>query len=286
LTALSDEVLAFVSSSEFWKVNQSFLERGDVIHHELNLETSLHPLSLEFLFRTYLDLINRHVVSVGHAIVQDQAYIKLYTVERPIVNVVWQYNNSVTIGPQERWYTTWTDSDVEAYMTRVEPRPATPSDLESISEYFESTAWKDAEHKLLDDETEHFHVFVRTELDPFDLEEPFRQAVVRMGLQITAPAFYLAQSKDHPLAEPDREAMWLGLAPDGTKNFEVSCIYSPGVLLEPKQLSADELLYGGDGWTTSQYRAFVSKQPYEVLTLSEAQKIASVMADVKRSDDS
>ena len=284
MTALSDEVLAFVSSSEFWKVNQSFLERNDVIHHEINLETSLHPLSLEFVFREYLGLINRRVVSVGHAIVQDRAYIKLYTVERPIVNVVWKYNGTVTIGPQERWYTTWTDADVDAYMTRVGPRAASPSDLEVVSQFFDSTAWKDAEHKLTDDETEHFHVFVRTELNPFDLEEPFRQAVEGIGLRVTAPAFYLAQSKDHPLAEPEREAMWLGLAPDGTKNFEVSCIYSPGVLLEPKELSADEVLYGGDGWTTSQYREFVTRQPYQVLTLSEGQEIARAMAAANGSE--
>lgn len=70
----------------------------------------------------------------------------------------------------------------------------------------------------------------------------------------------------------------MGLAPDGTKNLEISCIYAPGVVLEPKELSPDERLYGGDGWTTTQYREFVKQSPYEVLTLAEAREIAANMA--------
>jgi hypothetical protein len=73
--------------------------------------------------------------------------------------------------------------------------------------------------------------------------------------------------------------MWLGYAPAGIKSFEVSCIFSPGIVLSPKELTAKERLYGGDGWTTNEYRRFVLATPRsEVLTPAEARAIANAMA--------
>jgi hypothetical protein len=278
VTDLSDELTAYFRTAEAWAENERFMARTDVIHHEVNFETRVHPVTLEFLFLEYLQLIGRRVRSVGHAIVGDLGYIKLYTIERPILNVVWRFNPEVTIGPQERWYTTWTDADVSDYMNRIRPRQLAQSELKAVDRYFADKAWQEIEEKLRDSETEHFHVFVRTELDPFDLEAPFRKAIERTGLEIEVPAFYLAQPEEHPLAEPGREAMWLGLAPNGTKNLEISCIHAPGTLLEPKELSREERYYGGDGWTTSQYRRFVQQSPYEALTLGEARVVAAAMA--------
>lgn len=133
MTRLPDELTAFFRTSESWAVNESFIARSDVIHHEVNFETRLHPLALEYLFLEYLKLIGRQVRSIGHAVVGDLGCIKLYTVERPILNVVWRYNAEIAIGPQECWYTTWTHMDVDGYMARVRPRPATRVDLDAVS---------------------------------------------------------------------------------------------------------------------------------------------------------
>jgi hypothetical protein len=216
-----------------------------------------------------MDALGRDVRNVGHAFVGDNGYLKIYTRTRPILNVVWQYDPAVALAPQEEWFTTWTDDDEEAYMKRVEPRSHAESDQEEIAAYFRSQAWTRVLEMLADDEIEHFHAFVRTEIDPHALTPFFVSELEANGFELTVPVFYLAQSDDHPLAD-GRSAMWIGLIPDGTKSLEVSCIHSPGVVLEAKEMSDLERLYGGDGWTTAEHKAFIQRSQYEILTLNEA----------------
>jgi hypothetical protein len=252
--------------------------RPDVIHHEVNVETNVDPVALEYLFLEFVRLIGRRVESIGHAIVGDCGYIKLYTIERPILNVVWRHQHDRTIAAQETWYTTWTDEDVADYLTRVQPRRATSDDAEAIAQFFESDAWQGVISKLSDEDTEHFHAFVRTELHPDDLDQAFRRALEPLGFTSRVPTFYLAQPREHPLAEPGREAIWLGYAPPGVKSFEISCIHSASATLATTELTANERLYGGDGWTASQYSAFLKETPRgETLTAGEAKLVAEAM---------
>ena len=281
MTAVVDQVVDFMTESEFWAENVSYLRREDVIHHEINIETNLHPLGLEFLFLEYLRFHNRDVRNVGHAIVGDIGYIKIYTVSRPIVNIVWRYASDIVIGPSsEKWFTTWTDDDERQYLERVKPRKLTSEDSTGLTEYFVSPSWQQILRNLEDPEMEHFHVFVRTELDPHELGTSFRDALIAAGYEMRVPVFFLAQPEEHPLAEPGREAMWIGLIPDGTTSLEISCIYAQGVLLEPKELSDAERLYGGEGWTVTQLKEFIRRAPYEILTLNEAKEILKTVTRV------
>lgn len=175
MSETADTLIKFFTESEFWATNRDFITREDVIHHEVHFETSIDPISLEYLFLEYLGVLERRVESIGHAIVGDTAYIKLYTIERPILNAVWKYNENVVISEQDPWYVSWSDADVASYLERVRPRRATAADAAKAEEFFESEAWLDVASKLHDSETEHFHVFVRTELHPDDLDHYFRR---------------------------------------------------------------------------------------------------------------
>jgi hypothetical protein len=273
-----DNLSSFFRESDFWTTQHEFLMRADVIHHEVNIETNIDPVALEYLFLEFLQLIGRRVESIGHAIVGDCGYIKIYTIERPILNVVWRHNPDCVIAPQENWYTTWTDADVTRYLSRTQPRRASAEDLQEIEDFFASRVWRDVIAKLTDDETEHFHAFLLTELHPDDLDHAFRAALENLGFSIRVPTFYLPQPEEHPLAEPGREAIWLGYAPPGVKSFEISCIFASDVTLGTKEYTAKERLYGGDGWTTSQYNDFIMNNPRgQILTPGEARLVARAM---------
>jgi len=273
MTAIVDEVTSFLSESDFWTENLKYQERPDVIYHEINIETNLHPLGLEFLFVEYLKARDLHIKNIGHAAFGDTAYLKPYTAERPIVNFVWKYNPDVVIGPNpERWFSTWYEEGERDYLERVAPRRATSADLEVIGRYFATDHWQQVLAKLGDPEMEHFHVFLHTELHPYDLAGPLRDAIEKGGFAINVPTFYLVQADDHFLAD-GRQAIMIGLIPDGTTSVEISCIHTPGVIIAPKELSDKERLYGGEGWTVTQYKDFIRKDPYEILTFNEAREI-------------
>lgn len=143
MSETADTLIKFFTESDFWATNRDFLTREDVIHHEVHFETSIDPISLEYLFLEYLGVLERRVESIGHAIVGDTAYIKLYTIERPILNAVWRYNENVVISEQDPWYVSWSDADVASYLERVRPRRATAADAAKAEEFFESEAWLD-----------------------------------------------------------------------------------------------------------------------------------------------
>lgn len=274
MTQIADEVTSFILESDYWAENVEFLNRGDVVYHEINLETNLHPIGLEYLFLKYLKGLGRDIRNVGHAVFDDLLYLKPYTVESPIVNFVWTFNPEVTLGPKpDQWFTTWVKDGEREYFQRVKPRRATPSDYVELDEYFETEHWKELVAKLRDPEMEHFHAFLWTELHPDDLKAPFRDAFVKKGFDMRVPQFYLPQPADHPLAD-GRNAIMIGYIPDGNTSVEISFVFRKGgPAVAPKELSADERVYGGDGWTIRQYKERVREYPYEVLSLREANDI-------------
>lgn len=279
MSEIIDKVSGFLSHSNFWKENLRHLECPNVVYHEINLETNLHPLGLEFLFLKYLEGRGQDVRNVGHAVFGGCGYLKTYTTERPIVNFVWKYKSDVTIGPQpEQWFSTWKKAHETDYFMRVKPRHANVGDLEAVDTYFHSAHWREVLSKLSDPDIEHFHVFLRTELHAYDLQGPFTNAIRAEGFEINVPPFYLTQTDDHPLAD-GRDAIMIGLIPDGTTSVEISLIHTKNVVLQPKELSEAERVYGGDGWRLSEFKEFIRGAPYEVLTLSEAQVIVERVLD-------
>ena len=48
-------------------------------------------------------------------------------------------------------------------------------------------------------------------------------------------------------------------------------------MLEPKVLTDEDRVYGGDPWTVQDFKEFTARDPYEVLTLSEARAVVDAI---------
>lgn len=259
------DVLKFFQS-EGWARFETRLDDPEVSFFEIKVATTIHPLSLEYLVVEYLNRIGRRVRNVGHAFVGDWAWIKIYPEVRPIVNVVWRFRRGEIIaGADEGELDTWTDEGEAIYLAKVASRRMSEADRAEVNGYLESDHWKQVLTWFDDDETEHFHVYLLTELHPHDLEPLFTACLAANGFELNVPPFFLAR--------PDLGLMWIGLAPDGMTSLEIACIHSPGVVIEPKVLTAEDRSYGGDPWTVGDYKEFTTRDPYQLLTLSEARAI-------------
>ena len=259
------EVVGFLQS-EAWAPAAERLHDPDVSFFEVKVTTSIHPLSLEYLFVEYLNRIGRRVRNVGHAFVGDWAWIKIYPEVRPIVNVVWRYGDGdVIAAADEGELDTWTDQGERSYLSDVTPRRMSAADAAEVDAYLESDHWKQVLSWFNDDQIEHFHVYLQTELHPHDLEPKFTKSIAANGFELNVPPFFLAR--------PDLGLMWIGLAPDGMTSLEIGCIHTPGIVLQPKVLTAEDRTYGGDPWTVSDLREFTTRDPYQVLLLSEVRSI-------------
>ena len=262
---LARDVVRFFESSD-WEPAEERLHDPDVSFFEVRVTTTIHPLSLEYLMVEYLNRMGRDVRNVGHAFVDDWGWIKLYPKERPIVNVVWRYRaGHAIVAADEGELDTWTDRGERAYLDEQEPRRMTNEDAVEVTGYLESEHWKQVLAWFADDEVEHFHVYLLTDLHPHDLEPELTASLSAHGFESNVPPFFLAR--------PDLGLMWIGLAPDGMTSMEIACIHTPGSILEAKNLTAGERQYGGDPWTVSDYRNFAGRDPYQVLTLSEIRSI-------------
>ena len=264
-TTLRDGLLDFFRSSE-WADAQALLDDPGVSFFEAKVTTSVHPLSLEFLFVEYLNRTGRRVRNVGHAFVGEWGWIKIYPEIRPVLNIVWRYDGSSVIAAHpEDFLDVWTDEGERDYLEDVGPRRVTGADRDGIRSYLVSDHWQQVLDRYADHETEHFHTYLRTDLHPHDLAPYLVESLAERGFPLRVPPFFLAR--------PDLGLMWIGLAPDGMTSQEVACIHTPGTLLEPKELTDQDREYGGDPWTVVDFRERVARDPYEVLTLSEARRI-------------
>ena len=268
-TATQDGLLDFFGSNT-WADAHALLEDPEVSFFEAKVTTMIHPLSLEYLFVEYLDRMGRRVRNVGHAFVGEWGWIKIYPETRPVLNVVWRYDDSSIIAAHpEDFLETWTDEGESDYLDDVGPRRVTEEDREGILSYIASDHWQQVLGWFADHETEHFHTYLHTELHPHDLAPYLIRSLEEQGIVLGVPPFFLAR--------PDLGLMWIGLAPDGMTSQEVACIHTPGALLEPKELTDQDREYGGDPWTVTDYRERVARDPYRVLTLSEAREIVDAL---------
>ena len=264
-TTLRDGLLDFFHS-DAWADAQALLEDPGVSFFEARVTTAVHPLSLEFLFVEYLDRIGRRVRNVGHAFVGEWGWIKIYPEVRPVLNVVWRYDDSSVIAPApDDFLEVWTDEGERSYLEDVGPRRATGADHDRIRSYVASAHWQQVLGWFADHETEHFHTYLHTDLHPHDLAPFLTESLAAHGFDLGVPPFFLAR--------PDLGLMWIGLAPDGMTSQEVACIHTPGTLIEPKELTDEDREYGGDPWTVTDFRERVAQDSYHVLTLSEARGI-------------
>ena len=264
-TTLRDGLLDFFRSSE-WADAQALLDDQEVSFFEAKVDTVVHPLSLEFLFVEYLDRLGRRVRNVGHAFVGEWGWIKIYPEVRPVLNVVWRYDASSAIAAHpDEFLDVWTDGGERNYLEEVSPRRVTEADRNGLLSYLSSDHWGQVLGWFADHETEHFHTYLHTDLHPHDLAPFLVESLAERGFRLDVPPFFLAR--------PDLGLMWIGLAPDGMTSQEVACIHTPGALIEPKELTAEDREYGGDPWTVTDFRERVARDPYQVLTLSEARGI-------------
>ena len=264
-TELRDGLIDFFRS-EAWGKAQGLLDDPGVSFFEAKVTTVVHPLSLEYLFVEYLDRIGRRVRNVGHAFVGEWGWIKIYPEVRPVLNVVWRYDPSAVIAAHpDEFLDVWTDDGERSYLEDVGPRRIDDKDRQGIISYLASDQWQQVLGWFADHETEHFHTYLHTELHPHDLAPFLVDSLAERGFELGVPPFFLAR--------PDLGLMWIGLAPDGMTSQEVACIHTPGTLLESKELTAEDREYGGDPWTVADFRRRVAKDPYRILTLSEARGI-------------
>ena len=168
-TKLRDGLLDFFRS-DAWADAQALLDDPGVSFFEAKVTTVVHPLSLEFLFVEYLDRLGRSVRNVGHAFVGEWGWIKIYPETRPVLNVVWRYDDSSVIAAHhEDFLDVWTDEGERNYLEDVGPRRATGTDRDGILSYVASDHWQQVLDWYADHETEHFHTYLHTDLHPHDL---------------------------------------------------------------------------------------------------------------------
>ena len=120
--------------------------------------------------------------------------------------------------------------------------------------------------KMVDPEIEHFHVFLLSEIHPYDLAERFTVALRDAGYGKLDP-YYLASF----------EKMWIGYVLPGTTSLEFVVTHSPGTVLESQKLTPADRAYGGDGFTVSQFKTFVRSAPYEMVTLGEIRQALEIV---------
>ena len=265
MSEMVDDVLRFLRSED-WAPVAALLDDPTVSFFEAKVTTTIHPLSLEYLFVEYLNRRGRQVKNVGHAFIDDWAWIKIYPQMRPIVNIVWRYGNDEVIATaDEGGLDKWTDESEQAYLSDRAPRRMSDSDADEVRAYLESDHWKQVLSWFGDDEVEHFHIYLLTDLHPYDLEPHFTNSLAAHGFDLDVPPFFLAR--------PDLGLMWIGLAPNGMTSLEIACIDTTGVVLKPKVLTDEDRAYGGDPWTVAHLKEYTARDPYQILTLAEAQSI-------------
>jgi len=270
MTSTVEELVTFFRS-DYWAENIDLMHRSDLTLHEVMLSTSVHPVTLEFLFDRYLAAMGKDVVNVGHAVVGNRGLVKYYTADRPSFFLMWTYGEDSLIGPDPDGATVLLgDAGERSYLDDVIPRRINDSDHDAIDRYFASEHWDEMLGKMRDPDIEHFHDFLLTEIHPYDLAERCTDAIRDAGYGEVEPYY---------LPRPDIGSMWIGYAPPGTKSMEFVATHTPGAVLEPQELTDADRAYGGDGFTVSQLREFIAKDPYRPVTLSEAR---AVLAEVLR----
>jgi hypothetical protein len=272
---LVDEIVEFLSASEFWEESLARFDDADVVFHESRIETALDPTALEYLFRELLRARGADIRNVGHAVYGDLAWIKFYSVGSPVFNVTWRYRHGTVLEPYAAEpFATWRHSDIAAYVEACEPRLPTSQDVEKINVYLGSKHWQDQMlAKIADPEIEHFHLYLETELDPRVLEVFLREALRLAGVVSNVPAFFLA-NPGH-----ERPGMWVGHAPDGRTSWEIVLYHTPGVVLGPAKITQADRDYGGDGWTIQQYKAYAERFEWTSFALNDAD---AVLAQLRR----
>ena len=268
MTSTVEGLITFFRS-DYWAENIDLMHRSDLTLHEVMLSTSVHPVTLEFLFDRYLAAMGKDVVNVGHAVVGNRGLVKYYTADRPSFFLMWTYGEDTLIGPDPDGSTVLLgDAGEQSYLADTAPRRINASDHDAIDRYFASDHWQEMLGKMRDPDIEHFHDFLLTEIHPYDLAERCTDAIREAGYGDVAPYF---------LPRPDIDSMWIGYAPPGTKSMEFVATHTPGAVIEPQELTDDDRAYGGDGFTVTQMREFITKDPYRPVTLSEAR---AVLAEV------
>ena len=268
MSSTVEELITFFRS-DYWAENIELMHRPDITLHEVMLSTSIHPVTLEFLFDRYLEMVGKNVVNVGHAVVGNNGLIKYYTSDRPSFFLMWRYDGEALIRPDSAGsIILLDDAGEQGYLDDVAPRRIVDSDHAAIDRYFASDHWQEMLGKIRAPDIEHFHAFLLTEVHPYDLAERCTAAIREAGYGDVEPYY---------LARPDIGSMWIGYAPPGTKSMEFVATHTPGAVLEPQELTAADRAYGGDGFTVTQLREFIAKDPYRPVTLSEAR---AVLAEV------
>jgi len=269
MSTVVEELIDFFRS-DYWAENIELLKQPDLTLHEVMLSTSVHPVTLEYLFDRYLAAAGKEVVNVGHAVVGERGLVKYYTADRPSFFLMWRYGGGGLIGPDPDGSTVLLGGAGEqSYLDDVSPRRIADSDHDAIDRYFASRHWEEMQDKMRSADIEHFHAYMLTEVHPYDLAERCTAAVREAGYGEAEPYY---------LARPDIGSMWIGYAPPGTKSMEFVATHTPGAVFEPQpELTAAERAYGGDGFTLTQLREFIDRSPYLPVTLGEARAVLSAV---------
>ena len=121
MTSTVEELVTFFRS-DYWAENIDLLHRSDLTLHEVMLSTSVHPVTLEFLFDRYLAAMGKDVVNVGHAVVGNRGLVKYYTADRPSFFLMWTYGEDALIGPDPDGSTVLLgDAGERSYIDDVRP---------------------------------------------------------------------------------------------------------------------------------------------------------------------
>ena len=268
MTSTVEQLVEFFRS-DYWAESEELLHKPDITLHEVMLATRIHPVALEFLFDRYLAARSKNVVNVGHAVVGRNGLVKFYTSDRPSFFLMWRYDPDILIGPDPDGSIVVLDDDGErSYLESLTPRRIETADRAVIDDYFESEHWDQMLVKMRDPDIEHFHVYLLTDIHPYDLAAPFTAAMEGAGYGALQPYY---------LARPDIGSMWLGYVPPGTTSMEFVATHTPGSVLEPQELSDTDRAYGGDGFRVSQLKKFIRSEPYEVVTLGEMRAVLTAI---------
>jgi len=238
---------------------------------EICITTRVYPPAYEELVQDHFKSMGWHVISVCHAVVGEDCYIKIQTLEAPPFNVVLSYDQNTTVKPRENKYKYWTVRDTETYLMKHSFQEVTVSDEKEIKQYFRGEHWKTYMNKGKLPEIEHFHIYLESKLNPKELEKYFIKAIEEAGYTLNTACRYISR--------PDIDTMFISFTPTSSPSFEVALKYDPQVTLKPKDLTPQEKAYGGEGWTKEQTKKFIDKYPWKKLSKQQIFKVRSTILD-------
>lgn len=268
--------------SEHWGQLMEILNKKDetVNHAHIYVDTSLNPISLEEVIKTYFKKIG-HPIERKIEIFTSGVDLTAGTIHGiepkglPHFDLLWHYSAETVLGPDPKKTKVeyWGDKFMTEFYSKF-PFNTNPNEKEQqeIEAYFSSQAWEKYCELNEDPQVVHIHANVETSVHPELIRNAAIKYMKQRGWEI---------EKDEPVAFSMRgqwhgKIVFLGNKPE--KIFDIAWMYNPLVTLIPSTkywLVTENPAY--DARTMHDLPLLLKKDNYQQLSLRQIEEFASLL---------